>query len=221
MIRRPNHNAPSPAQSPRLLQRLRGNDQAATLPEFAMVLPVLMVLVLGVLDMAHAQFTNSIINGAMQKAGRDLTLESAGSQQATIDKAVQLRIMKVVPAGSQITFEKKSHFDFADIGEPEPILGDNGNELCDKGERYVDVNESGAWEADRGQAGIGGARDAVLYTATVRYARLFPVHAMATFFRDDAGKPIVLSPYRTLSASTVLRNQPFDEQDRETIERDC
>lgn len=215
MIRRTVPALPARAPQPRWLQRLRGDREGATLPEFAFVLPVLLLLVLGVLDMAHAQFTNSIVNGAMQKAGRDMTLESAGSQQFQIDAVVRERIRKVVPNGSLITFEKKSHFDFADIGEPEPILGDDGNERCDPGERYVDVNESGAWEADRGQAGIGGARDAVLYTATVQYPRLFPVHVMADWFA------VKLSPTITLSASTVLRNQPFDEQDRQTIERDC
>lgn len=217
MIHHPNHQPPLL----RMLRRLRDDSEGAYLPEFAFVLPVLMLLILGMADMGHAQFTNSTIAGAMQKAGRDLTLESAGSKQAEIDAMVRARILKLVPSATEITFEKKSHFDFADIGEPEPVLGDNGNERCDPGERYVDVNESGAWEADRGKTGIGGARDAVLYTATVSYPRLFPVHVMAGFFKDDNGKPIVMSPWRTLSASTVLRNQPFDEQDRGTIERNC
>lgn len=203
MIRRP---VPLPA----LLRRLLANREGATLLEFAFVAPVLILMVMGVFDMAHTQYTNSMLNGAMQKAGRDLTLESAGSQQAAIDARVREQVAVVVPPGAEITFEKQSHFDFADIGEPEPVLGDNGNLRCDPGERYVDVNESGNWEADRGKAGIGGARDAVLYTAVVTYPRMFPMFTLADLPRDI-----------TLRASTVLRNQPFDEQDRGTTQRDC
>ena len=193
-----------------LLRRLTRESEGATIVEFAFVAPVLILLILGVFDMAHTQFTNAMLNGALQKAGRDMTLESALTRQADIDARVRDKLEVVVPAGATITFEKLSHFDFADIGEPEPILGDNGNNRCDPGERYVDVNESGAWEADRGKTGIGGARDAVLYTANVTYPRLFPVFALAGMPRDV-----------TLRASTVLRNQPYDEQDRSTTERDC
>lgn len=195
-----------------LLRRLRRDRKGATVVEFAFVLPILVMLILGVFDMAHTQYTNSMLNGALQKAGRDLTLESAGSQQTSIDAVVRERVALVVPPGPDtvITFEKLSHFDFADIGEPETILGDNGNGKCDPGERYVDVNESGKWEADRGKGGIGGARDAVLYTAIVTYPRMFPVHVFTSM-------PSTV----TLTASTVLRNQPYDEQDRVTTERDC
>jgi Flp pilus assembly pilin Flp len=203
MIRRP---VPMPA----LLRRLSADREGATLLEFAFVAPILIMMIMGVFDMAHTQYTNSMLNGAMQKAGRDLTLESAGSQQAAIDAEVRSQVVVVVPPGAQVTFEKQSHFDFADIGEPEPVLGDNGNNRCDPGERYVDTNESGSWEADRGKSGIGGARDAVLYTAVVTYPRMFPMYTLAGLPRDV-----------TLRASTVLRNQPFDEQDRSTTQRDC
>jgi hypothetical protein len=52
-----------------------------------------------------------------------------------------------------------------------------------------------------GANGIGGARDVVLYTANVTYPRMFPLHSM-----------IGLPSNVTVSATTVLRNQPFDEQ---------
>lgn len=79
-----------------------------------------------------------------------------------------------------------------------------------KNERYFDVNENGKWDADRGKDGIGGARDAVLYTAVVTYPRMFPMYGLIGLPQDV-----------TLKASTVLRNQPFDEQDDAKIERKC
>jgi len=116
----------------------------------------------------------------------------------------------VTPAASQVTFERLSHFDFTDVGEPEEFSDDNNDGVCNNGEVFADANGNGQWDPDRGRDGIGGARDAVLYTATVTYPRLFPMYGLA-------GLPQNVS----VRASTVLRNQPFDEQDRSTDTGNC
>lgn len=184
-------------------RQLLRNESGAALTEFGFVAPILMVLLMGIFDMAHTQYTSALVNGAMQKAGRDLTLESAGSQQTAIDQSVIDAVSNVAPSSATVTLEKLSHFDFQDIGEPEVFTDSNGNGACDNNEPYEDANDNGQWDADRGQAGIGGARDAVLYTATVTYPRLFPMAGLI-------GLPANVS----VESSTVLRNQPFDEQDR-------
>ena len=51
---------------------------------------------------------------------------------------------------------------------------------------------------------------AVLYTAVVSYPRLFPMYGL-----------VGMSNTVTLRAATVLRNQPFDEQDRSTETGNC
>ena len=201
-----------------LTRRLSKDASGATIIEFAMVFPVLVLLIMGLMDMAHTQYSNSVLHGAMQKAGRDLTLESAGSRNASIDKLVRDQIGLVVPQGSTITFEKLSHFDFADVGEPEDILGDDlpgqpGHGQCEgaKGEMYIDQNNNNKFDKNRGKDGIGGARDVVLYTAVVSYPRLFPMYELAGLPKNV-----------TIQASTVLRNQPFDEQDdRSNTQRPC
>lgn len=193
-----------------LLARLRGDRQGVTLVEFGFVAPVLCVLVMGIFDMAHTQYTNSLINGALQKAGRDLTLETAGSQQDEIDERVRVEVLKVVPNTATVEFEKLSHFDFSDISESEEYDDDNNDGECNMGELYVDANGNGQWDANRGRDGIGGARDAVLYTAVVSYPRLFPMYSL-----------VGMNNTVTLPASTVLRNQPFDEQDRSTETGNC
>jgi hypothetical protein len=202
---------PHPAR-PSLLRRLLGDSSGVTLVEFAFVGPVLIILLMGIFDMAHSQYTNALLNGAMQKAGRDMTLENAGSQQAANDARVRELVRKVVPQSAEIEFERLSHFDFSDIGEPEEVIepAATANRRCDPGERYIDENDNGRWDADRGQEGNGGARDAVLFTAIVRYDRMFPMYELI-------GMPNQVE----LRASTVLRNQPFDEQDRSTDTEDC
>lgn len=193
-----------------LLRRLFGDNGGATLVEFAFVGPVLILLIMGIFDMAHTQYTNALVNGAMQKAGRDMTLENAASRTAANDARVRAQVLNIVPNGATVEFERLSHFDFTDIGEPEEFADDNLDGICNNNEVYADANGNSQWDADRGRDGIGGARDAVLYTAIVTYPRMFPMFELA-------GMPDQV----TLRSSTVLRNQPFDEQNRAISTGNC
>ncbi|MEM9084608.1 MAG: TadE/TadG family type IV pilus assembly protein [Pseudomonadota bacterium] len=193
-----------------MLDALKANERGATLTEFGFVAPVLILMVMGIFDMAHTQYTHAMMNGAMQSAGRDLTLESAGSREQSIDDRVKAQIQAVVPKNATITLEKLSHFEFSDIGEAEEFTDQNDDGLCNNNEVYADANGNGQWDSNRGEQGIGGARDAVLYTAVVEYERLFPMYGLAG-----------LPQNATLKASTVLRNQPYDEQDTNVETRNC
>ncbi len=192
------------------MKKLWTNQDGATLTEFGFVGPILILMIMGIFDMAHTQYTHAMMNGAMQNAGRDLTLESAGSQVATIDQTVIDQVKSVVPKNAEITLEKLSHFEFSDIGEAEEWDDDDGDGLCNNNELFVDANNNGQWDANRGKEGIGGARDAVLYTAIVEYERLFPMYGLA-------GLPQKVK----LRASTVLRNQPYDEQNLRVDTGNC
>jgi Flp pilus assembly pilin Flp len=194
------------------VRHLIADRSGATLVEFAFVAPILIMMIMGIFDMAHTQYTSALLNGAMQKAGRDMTLENAGSQQANNDERVRQQVLTVLPAGAEVEFKRLSHFDFSDIGEPEEVIepAPTANRRCDPGETYIDDNDNGRWDPDRGQVGNGGARDAVLFTAEVSYDRLFPMDQL-----------IGLPGRVQLRATTVLRNQPFDEQDRSTDTRPC
>lgn len=195
---------------PTLLRRLARDESGATLTEFAFVGPVLVLMVMGIFDMAHTQYTAALVNGAMQKAGRDLTLEGAGSTEASIDQRVIDQVSNVVPSTASVELEKLSHFDFSDVGQAEEFDDDNGDGVCNNGEVFVDVNENGQWDSNRGEEGIGGARDVVLYTAVVTYPRLFPMYGLAGMDQNV-----------TLRSSTVMRNQPFDQQDRSSETGNC
>jgi Flp pilus assembly pilin Flp len=198
---------PLPKQS---LRRLAGDTGGATIIEFAVVAPVLFLMLMGLFDVAHTQYTSSLVHGEMQRAARQLTLENANSQMEMVDAKVRSQLRQVLPPSATIEFEKLSHFDFSDIAEPEEIVGGNGDQICDPGEMYIDDNDNSRWDADRGKDGIGGARDAVLYTAIITYPRMFPLYGMI-------GAPEEIQ----LEVSTVLRNQPYDEQDRTATPRYC
>ncbi|QFT77946.1 TadE/TadG family type IV pilus assembly protein [Erythrobacter sp. THAF29] len=194
----------------RTIRSFARDTEGAALTEFGMVAPILCLLVMGIFDLAHTQYTSVLVNGAMQDAGRNLTLESAGSQQSSIDQKVIDQVQNVVPANATVTLEKLSHFDFSDIGEAEEFDDENGDTICNNNEVFVDANGNGTWDANRGSTGIGGARDAVLYTAVVTYPRLFPMYGLAGMDQNV-----------TVRAATVLRNQPYDEQDRSTETGNC
>ena len=200
------------AHRPRLPARLRGDTSGATLLEFAFVGPVLVLMIMGLFDVAHSQYTLSVLQGAIQKAGRDLALESGSVNEGDIDDYLTEQVKAVVPSNAEVTITKESFFDFNDVGRAEPFTdGSNADGKCNANEPYIDVNGNGRFDNSRGTDGLGTARDAVLYTATVSYPRLFPMYGLAGLPQDAS-----------LSGTTVLRNQPFDEQaGRGATQRNC
>lgn len=183
-----------------VLRNLRRDREGVTLVEFAIVGPVLILMLMGLFDIAHTQYTSAVLYGAVQKAARDYTLESAATTAAALDASVQDQIRAVMPNGATITFTKTAFDDFKNVNEREEWTDLNNNGTCNGGEPYQDENNNGIWDVYRGQSGLGTARDVMLYTTNVTYPRLFPMFGMI-------GLPANVS----LSASTVLRRQPFDQ----------
>lgn len=180
--------------------RLLRDSRGAALVEFAMISPLLIVSLMGLFDMGYNMYMNSLLQGAIQKAARDSTIENAGASASTIDAKVTEAVHDIVP-GAVLTFTRKSYTNFSDVGQPEDYSDVNKDGTCDNGEPFEDANGNGIWDADRGSSGQGGARDAVLYTVIVTYARAFPI---AQLIGQD--------PTWTGQAQTVLRNQPYGLQ---------
>jgi hypothetical protein len=146
-------------------------------------------------------YTAQMLQGAIQGAARDSTIEGAGGSQAIIDANVTRAVQAVAP-GSTITFARKSYANFSGVNRPEDYDDVNANDDCDNGEPFEDANGNGTWDLDPGTAGFGGARDAVLYSVSVNYRRAFPIAAFIPGQSEDFN----------LVATTVLRNQPFGAQ---------
>lgn len=186
----------------RLLTRLRRNQRGATLIEFALVAPVLLMVIMGLLDMTYSMYAKAMLEGAVQKAARDSTLESGASVTANnaIDGIVKdaFRQANGSVTDADFNFRRRNFSDFSGAGKMEPSTGPGGQ--CAAGFTYVDINNSNSWD-DGAQDGQGGANDATLYTVRVTYRSLFPVNSLF-------GAPAV----RTIRASTVLRNQPYNNQ---------
>ncbi len=183
------------------LPLLLRDEAGATVTEFALILPALMVVLFGLFDLSYNMYTAQMLQGAIQDAARDSTIEGAEGGQAAIDANVTRAVQALAP-GSTLTFARKSYASFSGVSRPEDYEDVNANDTCDDGEAFEDANGNGTWDLDPGSAGFGSARDAVLYSVTVNYKRAFPVAKFIPGQSDDF----------TLVANTVLRNQPYGAQ---------
>jgi len=179
------------------LPRLWGDERGTTVVEFAVVAPVMLVLVMGLGEIAYQAYMQSILTGAMQFAGRNSTIQ--GATTTTIDAQV-LAQMQAANGHATGTFTRQSFSDFTEVG-PEPFTDTNGDGKRETGECYSDINGNGQYDtaATAGSSGNGNADDSVVYTATIKYPRLFP------FVPQELG----WSQTATISATTILKNQPY------------
>lgn len=181
---------------------LARDARGATLIEFAVIAPVMCLLIMGLSDLAYQGYITSILYGAMQKAGRDSTIQGNGTVPtgAAIDQKVMASVWSVMKSATYVS-SRKSYSQFSNIA-PEPFRDDNGNKVYDAAtECFTDVNGNKTWDADPGATGQGGASDVVVYTMTVTYPRLFPMAGLAG-----------LAKTVTISSSTYLKNQPYAGQ---------
>ena len=191
------------------LRRLLGQSRGAAALEFALVAPALCLTIMGIFDLGYNIYASTMLQGAIQHAARDSTIEGSGTRIADIDARVSRAVHDVVPRAT-IAFSRKAYANFADVSRPEDYTDSDRDGLCNNGEPFEDANRNGIWDNDRGVAGGGGARDAVLYSVSVTYARGFPMARL-----------IGLPDTVTTQASTVLRNQPYKLQDNKPIVGSC
>ncbi|WP_338446069.1 TadE/TadG family type IV pilus assembly protein [Pelagerythrobacter marensis] len=185
------------------LARLKDARDGVTIVEFAIVAPVLLMFIFGIFDLGHGLYMQSVLQGAVQEAGRDSGLETGRAGQDAIDAEVRERVEAVMPflEEDDLTIRRLNYETFSDVGTPEDFDDANGSGTYDDTECFTDRNDNGEWDPDVGAEGLGGADDVVLYEVTVTYDRLFP------FWR------MVGLPHRGFAqATTVMRNQPFGQQ---------
>ena len=191
------------------LIRLHTEARGAAALEFAMIAPALVLTIMGIFDLGYNIYANTMVQGAIQHAARDSTIEGSTARTARIDAAVARAVHNVVPRAT-IAFSRTAYANFSDVSRPEDFTDSDANGLCDNGEPFEDANRNGTWDDNRGSSGQGGARDAVLYAVTVTYARGFPMASL-----------IGLPDTVTTEASTVLRNQPYKLQDNKPTVGSC
>lgn len=182
------------------LIKLNGNDTGISAVEFGLIAPFFMLMLIGLFDLGFQMYANSVLQGALQQTSRQSTLENGAPNLAALDADVTEAVVNVLP-NAEVTLTRRNYASFSDLITPEAWTDTDDDGTCNDGEPFEDLNDNGAWDSDRGRDGLGGARDAVLYTAVVDYERMFP-------FAEFVG----IGNEVRLTASSVLRNQPYNEQ---------
>jgi Flp pilus assembly protein TadG len=194
------------------LRPLARDQRGATLVEFTFVAPVMIMLMMGLCDLLYTTYARSILNGAVQKAARDGTIQGAAEQTGAID----LRVMTIMagligpttqscatnPAAGTWCSTRTSFVSFAQAG-PEPFNDDNNDGIRQSTECYSDINGNGKWDSSAmpGTDGQGGANDVTVYKMSITYPRIFPIAAIL-------GWPAT----QTITGTTLLKNQPYQSQ---------
>ena len=196
--------------------RLIRSRRGMTVVEFGILAPTMMIIIMGLSDMLYQSYTQSLLSGAIQKAGRDSSIQGNNSTAATaaLDAKVVSMVGAIVknlapscatnPAASTYCSTRRSYTDFQSMTpKPEPFIDNNHNGVRNPGECFTDINGNGTWDAsaDAGNNSQGGADDVTLYTMSITYPRIFPVMTLL-------GMPAT----QTISASTLLKNQPYATQ---------
>lgn len=187
---------------------LRSDRRGVTVVEFAIVAPVMILLIMGLGELMFTIYAQSVLSGAVQKAGRDAAIQGGSDRVINIDARVMEQVHALAPRATHIS-SRASYHNFASV-RPERFRDSNSNNIRDVGECFDDINNNGRWDADPGIASQGGASDVTRYRIKVTYPRPFP---MAQLLGWEANA--------TMTAETLIKNQPYATQAAQVVREIC
>lgn len=182
----------------RKIKRYIRDKKASMTVELAIILPVFLFTVIGILETGMLFFTSSSLENAVLHSSRFGIL---GKENATQTRQeIILDIIEQQTFGrvdmKNVTLTTLVYENFSDINKEEPYEDSNGDGMYTTGETYSDLNNNGQWDEDLGQFGLGEAGDIVLYKINYSYSSL-------TGFMDPLFENL------TLSAAVAVRNEPY------------
>lgn len=193
------------AMMPRSMRKIKRDKKGVTIVEFAILAPTFFLLLMGGFDLGYQIYVQALLDGSLQKVGRDYTLEENSNHGAINGIAYKLT-EKLKPAvidnGREFLYDIENYESFEAISRGEPFTDANNNGKRDKGECYVDTNNNNNYDA-AGSTSLrtnSAASTVQKLNFAVIYDRIFPLYKML-----GQEQRIVIR------SSTILRRQPFDE----------
>ena len=182
-----------------LFGRLRRDQRGVNIVEFGFVAAPLVLVLLVIVDFGYRLYLEVVVEGTINKAARRATV--GGVTTTAIDDYVKSQLV-AFSKNAVVTITKKSYYDFSHVNKPEKLTTDtNGNGQLDSGDCFEDANNNGTFDTDAGSAGLGNSDDIVYYQVSVVFPRLVPLGSFLGFSANE-----------TVTANTVLRNQPYGNQ---------
>lgn len=186
-----------------MLRRFWRANEGVSAIEFAIVVPVLLLLIFGIVEFATIMLVANIMENATSissRLGKTGYTASGQSRSDTIRASVIARAGGLVDS-NKLTITSKFYKQFDQINNAEPWNDANGNGLAEVGE-YTDINGNGQYDSDMGLAGFGNAEDIVVYTVN------YPWSIMTPIMREIIGNGNGEFP---ITARAVVKNEPYDD----------
>jgi Flp pilus assembly protein TadG len=204
--------------------RIARDQQGIAAMEFGLLILPLTTLIMGALDVGYMVYVQSVLDGTLSDVARRASTESPNfaainsnpdappeTIEQRIRNEVRTKISKIAPSANlQSNVQVRSFFDFGSVGNPERLTTDaNGNGEYDDGDCWADVDGDQRYDlVSTGANSLGNASDVVLYQATIRVPRLFPMAGL-----------IGLSEEYRLQSKTMFRRQPFETRINNAVTR--
>lgn len=181
-----------------LHQKFLSNDYGAAIAEFAIVVPLIILLIFGALNLGFVMFITNVLEAGVREAARyGITGQSqTGLTRDASIKAIVLNTLSVYSNGlidpSLVTITVKAYPDLASIGNPEPFIDAAGKGYYVLGDPFTDVNKNGVWDADMGVVGsFGLGGQAVLYQISYVWDTIIPIFGTSSLVTIVAKTPVV------------------------------
>jgi Flp pilus assembly protein TadG len=179
--------------------------RGATLIEFAIVFPVLLVAILGAWQLSYIAWAQHRLENAVREGSR-VGITGLSTADATRKDVIENAIKEAATSiakvdGAEMKIDGCSSPSFATFVKPGEIYDDtNKNGACDNGEVYYDFNGDKSYSPNFVCApGGGNAGDAVRFNVSFPVDLFVPL--VNTFFGN--GKRL------DLNAQTIVRNENF------------
>ena len=178
------------------------NRDGAGVLEFAIVIPVMILFVVGIMEACGVLFAESLLEGGVREAARyGITGALPNSEETTREQEV-VNIVNEHGIGfvvvTQDDVDTLVYPNFEAIGQPEPYSDLNGDGDYDSGEPFTDMNCNGTWDDDMGTPGLGVGGEIVLYQVAIDYTMLT---GLLDFAFTGGSIP--------MRASVAVRNEPY------------
>jgi Flp pilus assembly protein TadG len=183
-----------------LRQRFKTDETGVTAVEFALIAPVLMLIIMGTVEVglmtaAQRMLDNATFTGS--RTGKTGYIATGKTQAQTIQDGIK-KAAPVLLNPSKITLSSIAYPDYSYI-KPEAFTDTNKNRKWDSGEPYVDANNNGKYDDGTGVSGLGSCGQIVVYTATYSWKLFTPL----------LSRLIGTGGYVPLKSSIPVKNEPY------------